>query len=669
MCKTELRALKIYTRGLRSGSAPQLRVEIWYNNSGGNAGQQGNPDSSQLVGFHQVGSDGSSEKQGYSVPVIPGKGHSYKISLTTGYLPQDWVIEFSDPVIGNRWSEDALYLNVAGRNCGNNGLVSSQHDRKFIWGGNLWSGYLDDRAWSNHGACVGSGQQPPNEPSSDCSVIVDTNNNNKNSDTILIRQLSEKGEQQEDAGIIEATQCPEKCEGGCNSNSYCDCGLETCQCKAGFTGQNCEVDVCADANCGDHGSCSARYLGGDLPPTNKICICEESWLGERCDKNPCANIDCSGNGYCIAVSENEATCECEDGFLGAMCEERSQCEGFCVGEGASFPYFGCAPDVQGQYALGCFKTGGCYYLGNENDEYPYDGFCTYKVYNDDIILSPTPTPPAGSPVQRPPTPSPILPQNPVAAPTLPTPSPVSVSTPTSNNDPTTAPRCGCSKCSDDVWNTLAGDYSCGDRIRFLTDADEATLLDIGISSIDDFNEEDACRFVTDEFPDICTCACEDDDVPTRAPTPNPTTESPVAESRCGCTKCTNDVWNALATDGDGTFSCGNRINWMKENEGMDKAGACRYVTDEFPDICTCTCDDDDNNNPIPIGTLCQNVTTAKTCNTTKGCSWWKKKCRKSKPTKKCKKHKNKKQCRKKGCVWAKKKRKCRGRWKHDPLFL
>merc|ERR1719343_712079 len=141
LCKDELRAIKIYTRGLRSGSAPQLKVEVWYNSGGS---QSGNPTSSQLIGFHQVGADFASQKQGYSLPVIPGRDHSYRLSLTSGDLPDDWVIEFSDPVIGNRWSKDEIYLSVAGRDCGNNGLINSQHDRKYIWGGN---GYLDDQAW------------------------------------------------------------------------------------------------------------------------------------------------------------------------------------------------------------------------------------------------------------------------------------------------------------------------------------------------------------------------------------------------------------------------------------------------------------------------------------------------------------------------------------------
>ena len=43
-------------------------------------------------------------------------------------VPVDWIIEFSDPVIGNRWQKDEIKLEVAGRNCPP--IVNSQHDRR-----------------------------------------------------------------------------------------------------------------------------------------------------------------------------------------------------------------------------------------------------------------------------------------------------------------------------------------------------------------------------------------------------------------------------------------------------------------------------------------------------------------------------------------------------------
>ena len=592
LCKAELRALKIYTRGLRSGSAPRLKVEVWYN-SGGVSGQIGNPDSSQLVGFHQVGADFASSKQGYSVPVIPGRDHSYKLSLTNGNLPDDWVIEFSDPVIGNRWSQDELVLSVAGRNCGNNGLITSQHDRKFIWGGN---GYLDDEAWYNHGACVGSGNQPPDESIVDCNA----QNNNKNN-----RNLREGSS--EATGIIQATQCPGECPGGCDtSNSYCDCGSKTCTCKAGFVGSSCDTDLCAAADCGEHGSCASRYLGGEMSVTdsNTKCICEGTWQGEKCDKNPCQELglDCSGKGTCIALSDTQATCECQDGYSGPYCDVRSPCEGFC--ESGSFPYFGCGSNIGSKVALGCFRTGGCYYL-SEGQGYPYDGFCTYKTYGTNAVFStendnasPTPSPMG----QAPPTPSPIG-----QAP--PTPSPV-LSNPTSN----LTPRCGCETCTEDVWERMADGYTCGSRISFVRYSDQETLLGVDITS-GPFDEEGACRFVTNEFPNICTCYCAENDnasptpspIGQASPTPSPVVLNPIPiptwnptsnlTPRCGCETCTEDVWERMA---DG-YTCGSRIGFVRDSDKetllgvdittgpFDEEGACRFVTNEFPNICTCHC--------------------------------------------------------------------------------
>ena len=69
------------------------------------------------------------------------------------------------------------------------------------------------------------------------------------------------------------------------------------------------------------------------------------------------------------------------------------CQGIKVGDG--FPYFGCASDITGKVARGCFETGGCYYR-DKGQEYPYSGFCTYKTYNDNnvIVIPTTPTPPS-----------------------------------------------------------------------------------------------------------------------------------------------------------------------------------------------------------------------------------------------------------------------------------
>merc|ERR1712157_221213 len=102
-----------------------------------------------------------------------------------------------------------------------------------------------------------------------------------------------------------------------------------------------------------------------------------------------------------------------------------------------------------------------------------------------------------------------------------------------------SPRCGCETCTEEVWNTFAGPYTCGDRIAFMRDSDVATLENVGIFT-GPYDEEGACQFVSDEFPDICTCSCDepssDEDEPsTESPTVSPTsspTQSPTTSDEC-----------------------------------------------------------------------------------------------------------------------------------------
>jgi len=59
-------------------------------------------------------------------------------------------------------------------------------------------------------------------------------------------------------------------------------------------------------------------------------------------------------------------------------------------------------------------------------------------------------------------------------------------------------------------------------------------------------------------------------------------------THCNCETCTEDVWNAIATNDQNSFSCGNRITWLNEDEGKSLDEACSQVSLEFPDICFCT---------------------------------------------------------------------------------
>lgn len=168
LCEESLRVLKIWSTNLQASTAPNLKVEVWLNSTLGVSDQVLEPDITQLVNFHVIANLGAS-KQGYSLPVfLLSSDVSYHISLDrdNSAIPSDWIIEFSDPVMGNRWGEEFVSLSVEGRVCENGGVVSSQHDRRYTYG----LGF-SGTAWGNSGACVDSNfNSPPKMDSVDCSI-------------------------------------------------------------------------------------------------------------------------------------------------------------------------------------------------------------------------------------------------------------------------------------------------------------------------------------------------------------------------------------------------------------------------------------------------------------------------------------------------------------------
>jgi hypothetical protein len=56
--------------------------------------------------------------------------------------------------------------------------------------------------------------------------------------------------------------------------------------------------------------------------------------------------------------------------------------------------------------------------------------------------------------------------------------------------------CGCSSCTDEVWNEDANGYSCGSRIEWLQTLDASR---VGAP----YNEQESCRKVSEEFPVVC----------------------------------------------------------------------------------------------------------------------------------------------------------------------
>ena len=55
---------------------------------------------------------------------------------------------------------------------------------------------------------------------------------------------------------------------------------------------------------------------------------------------------------------------------------------------------------------------------------------------------------------------------------------------------------------------------------------------------------------------------------------------------CGCRLCTQTVWDTIATDAGGSYSCGARISWL-QTQGSSEAAACQKVASEFPAVCLC----------------------------------------------------------------------------------
>ena len=198
------------------------------------------------------------------------------------------------------------------------------------------------------------------------------------------------------------------------------------------------------------------------------------------------------------------------------------------------------------------------------------------------------TPATPAPTDAPVTPNPtdaLVTPNPTGAPVTPAPT-----------DPMGVPlHCGCFDCTEAAWDTVAGGFTCGERIVFV----------IGMGS----TEDAACRLVAGvEFPDDCGACnpdtCDDDNRDGGAITPSPATPSipptvspvigastsfPTAETFCGCDECTADVWNTVS----GLFTCGQLIESVQD---VSRQQACNIIAgpdSEFADECSaCACNDD-----------------------------------------------------------------------------
>ena len=96
--------------------------------------------------------------------------------------------------------------------------------------------------------------------------------------------------------------------------------IESCLCKAEFTGGLCELPVCLNY-CYNNGRCSANKTSEfELADVNCKCV-SDRFSGNRCQFDKCSNVarDCPAN--CVVNS----LCEC-------LCEEKCD-KSYCKGRG------------------------------------------------------------------------------------------------------------------------------------------------------------------------------------------------------------------------------------------------------------------------------------------------------------------------------------------------
>jgi hypothetical protein len=207
LCSASLTALKIFTRNHSGGD---LLLSVFDRQSGAQLAQQTVP--------HLNITD---QKQGYSVPVISGDRYRYEVTLVSGAsIDANWVIDFGDLTVSNRWGVERLHLDVQGRNC--NGTIYSNHDRRFYAAGDF-----SEDMWGS-GACT----EYASMPAVSCNAAPDLSEN-------------------QDPAYAEWHQ-------------HLD-------------------SACSGVDCGENGVCAARYLGAELAVLPAYqCVCKEGWFGNSC---------------------------------------------------------------------------------------------------------------------------------------------------------------------------------------------------------------------------------------------------------------------------------------------------------------------------------------------------------------------------------------------------
>lgn len=95
-------------------------------------------------------------------------------------------------------------------------------------------------------------------------------------------------------------------------------GARKCSCRAGFTGQRCEINIndCSSNPCSNGGTC----LDG---VNDYTCSCAPGYTGQNCELSsaPCSSQNlCLNGGSCTSIPDGPSVCLCPSNFKGPVCE-------------------------------------------------------------------------------------------------------------------------------------------------------------------------------------------------------------------------------------------------------------------------------------------------------------------------------------------------------------
>ncbi|XP_033614131.1 von Willebrand factor D and EGF domain-containing protein [Fukomys damarensis] len=144
--------------------------------------------------------------------------------------------------------------------------------------------------------------------------------------------------------------CRAICRHPCGKGREC-VAPNTCKCKPGYAGSNCQTAVCHPA-CRNHGKCVKPGIceclpgyggatcdeafcnppcqhGGMCLPGN-LCTCAYGFVGPRCETMIC-NRHCENGGECLAPD----VCQCKPGWYGPTCNT-ALCDPVCLNGGSCY---------------------------------------------------------------------------------------------------------------------------------------------------------------------------------------------------------------------------------------------------------------------------------------------------------------------------------------------